>query len=396
MTEVTIRRTPTIDSADEVAALLSYAFQATPPIKPPEDEEFERWRRVSEGTETFLALVGDTAAASACSVPMTHNVRGTLTPMWGLWGVASHPAYRRAGYARRAIFAMHEAAYEAGAAFVTLYPFRASFYQRLGYIRFPQPLRATLDMRSLTPLLKRTLPGAVELSLAKDGFDTFRAIMREHLSARHGMALADGVHPSGWMRENDNQWIALARVEGEVRGVMVYRIEGKEYRFDLNARHFYAFDSAGRYLLLEWLARHIDQIKEFTLTLAPDETPDTWWIDMDTRLEGGYAPMGRVLNVTRIGGIATGPGAFVARISDDFCPWNEGVFRFESVEGALNVTPGGDPDCDLTIQGLSALIYGTHPPDSFVYRGWGDPSPATQAAMLAMFPPALPHLHETF
>jgi hypothetical protein len=54
------------------------------------------------------------------------------------------------------------------------------------------------------------------------------------------------------------------------------------------------------------------------------------------------------------------------------------------------------PDCELSIQGLSALVYGTQDPGDFAVRGWGDPSPEVQAAMRTLFPPATPHLHELF
>jgi hypothetical protein len=50
----------------------------------------------------------------------------------------------------------------------------------------------------------------------------------------------------------------------------------------------------------------------------------------------------------------------------------------------------------LSIQGVSALVYGAHDPADFYVRGWGDPSPKVQAAMREMFPPALAHLHEMF
>jgi hypothetical protein len=56
----------------------------------------------------------------------------------------------------------------------------------------------------------------------------------------------------------------------------------------------------------------------------------------------------------------------------------------------------GDADCNLTIQALAALVYGTHDPEDFAIRGWGNPSPEVQAVMREMFPPMQPHLHEYF
>ena len=47
------------------------------------------------------------------------------------------------------------------------------------------------------------------------------------------------------------------------------------------------------------------------------------------------APMGRVVDVAGLGGMDTGPGGFSARITDPLCPWNEGLWRFETVDGLL-------------------------------------------------------------
>jgi hypothetical protein len=122
-----------------------------------------------------------------------------------------------------------------------------------------------------------------------------------------------------------------------------------------------------------------------------------WLADFGVKVEAAErAPMGRVLDVAKIGGMPAGPGGFAARIRDPLCLWNEGVWRFESDEGVLQVRPGGEPDCSLSIHALAALAYGTHDPDDFSLRGWGDPSPAVQAVMRCMFPPSTPYLHEYF
>jgi hypothetical protein len=53
-------------------------------------------------------------------------------------------------------------------------------------------------------------------------------------------------------------------------------------------------------------------------------------------------------------------------------------------------------DCELTIQGLTALVLGTHDPQDFHLRGWGNPRPEIQAVMRAMFSQRMPFLHEIF
>jgi hypothetical protein len=179
---------------------------------------------------------------------------------------------------------------------------------------------------------------------------------------------------------------------------MAYDLKGENVtEFHLKATRFYYHTSLGRYLLLEWIARHIDQAATAELWLPPSELPETWLADLQVRLEAfKLAPMGRVLDVIRLEGMPAGPGGFTARLSDPLCPWNEGAWRFEGCDGVLQVSPSELAECQLSIQGLSALVYGTHDPADFPLRGWGDPTSRVQEAMRAMFPPKIPYIHEFF
>lgn len=182
---------------------------------------------------------------------------------------------------------------------------------------------------------------------------------------------------------------------------MLYEIQGAELgKFTLRALRFYYDTSQAKYLLLQWIARHVDQAGEAQLWLQPFEQPETWLADMRVTIESQErpAPMARVVDVANIGGLQTGPGCFVARITDPLCPWNDGVWRFETVDGRLHVSPADtkEADCDLDVQGLTALVYGTHDPADFVVRGWGNPGSITQGVMAGMFPSQLPFLHEHF
>jgi len=103
-----------------------------------------------------------------------------------------------------------------------------------------------------------------------------------------------------------------------------------------------------------------------------------------------------VLDVSKLTGLPVGVGKFSAQVSDALCPWNEGQWEFECVNGALQISAARRADCSLTIQGLSALVYGVNDPDDFTLRGWGNPQPGLQQVMRQMFPPRLPHLHEMF
>ena len=393
MPDTTIRRLEGDDKLEAMYSLTSYALHPSPPLT--NKEEWKEIVRPRQGV-TYIALFEDGAPASgAAGTAMIQNVRGKLFDAHGIWGVATAPAARRNGYCRRVIAALLAAGRDDGQAFSTLYPFRESFYERLGYVTFPLTRIAKFAPSAVTSLLARDLGGRVEHALIGDGFDAYRDYLARMRRRVHGMGFF--VHGDKIGAQRNRFWLALAMVGGEPAGMMLYDLKGEEEtEFLFRAIRFY-YDSAraASAAPMDRPARGSGGPRG--AWLAPAEQPETWLADMQVKTESDIrAPMGRVLDVAKIGGMTTGPGHFAARISDPLCPWNEGVWQFESTEGALRVEPGGPPDCDLAIQGLTALVYGTHDPGDFPIRGWGDPPPVVQAAMRGVFPRVVPHLHERF
>jgi predicted acetyltransferase len=196
----------------------------------------------------------------------------------------------------------------------------------------------------------------------------------------------------------NNLWAALAKFNGNIEGLMLYRIQGEEVtKFNFVAYRFYYQTSRARYLMLNWIARHVDQADRVEIWLPENEYPETWLADIQVKVESAIrAAMSRMLDVEKVGGMDVGEGSFAAQIVDPLCPWNDGMWRFESSGGKLQVSKSSKADCQLTIQGLTALIAGTHDPQDFLLRGWGDPDPALQSVQRGMFPGMRPHLHENF
>ena len=394
MTDIVIRQLAGDEMLEAMYSLTSYALHASPPLT--DQAEWNEIVRPRQGV-TYMALFEDGVPASgAAATAMIQNMRGKLFAAHGVWGVATAPAARRNGYCRRAMAALLAAGHADGQVFSTLYPFRESFYERLGYVTFPLTRIARFAPSTLEPLLAHNLDGRIERCLIGDGFDTYRDYLARMQLHTHGMVLF--LHGDRTAAARNRLWIAQAVVNGVPAGMMLYDLKGEEEtRFLFRAVRFYYETSQGRYLLLQWIARHIDQADRVELWLAPAEQPETWLADIQVKTESDIrAAMGRVLDVAQIGGMTAGSGCFSARISDPLCPWNEGVWQFVTVDGTLRVATSDSPDCDLAIQGLTALVYGTHDPGDFDIRGWGDPSPAVQAAMRVMFPPQTPYLHERF
>jgi hypothetical protein len=232
--------------------------------------------------------------------------------------------------------------------------------------------------------------------LSGESFDSNYAFFQEMQKSIHGMALF--AIPQKEAAQANRAWVAQAWVDEEMVGLMAYSLKGEELtNFNLVASRFLYRTRQARYLLLEWIARHIDQAGKVDLWLPAYEEPTTWVSDLRPQLEPAFfAPMGRVLDIASLQGLPCGAGRFSARIIDSDCPWNDGIWEFDSTGGSLHIRPARQADCTLHIQGLSALVYGVNDPADFTFRGWGDPEPALQETLRSIFSPQKPYLNEYF
>jgi predicted acetyltransferase len=394
MTETTVRRICGEEMLDIMHWLPAYAFRSSPPLADKAERHERLLRR--DSFSHFALFENGQPVACASMAPMVQQVRGAPLSMGGILDVATHPAARRKGYARQLLSHVFRAIHEDGRSLSCLYPSTETFYERLGYVSFPQPRRVRITPSALVPLVKKELNGRVDLLLQSDAFDVSREYLRRVQQGTHGMALFEKEQrPTA---ERSSHWVALARSAGSLTGLMQYDLRGEGLgNFKLTVTSFYYDTSQAKYLLLSWIARHLDQANAVEIWLHSQELPETWLPGLQVVPQPvEITPMGRVIDVSGAGGMRTGPGRLAARIVDPFCPWNEGVWEFETVGGVLQVAPGGQASCELTIHALSALVYGTHDPGDFTIRGWGNPTREIQRTMRGMFSRLMPHLHEHF
>ena len=206
MPDITIRK---LEGEEKLAAMYNlnaYAFHPSPPLM--DKDEWQEPVRHREGV-TYLALFEDGAAvAGAAGTTMTQQVRGSLFAANCIWAVATAPGARRQGYCRQVMADLLAALRQDGQAFSTLYPFRESFYERLGYVTFPLPRLAKLTPLALTPLLAQDLGGQVEWRLIGDGYEDFRAYLTRMQQHTHGMALF--VPGDRFAAQRNRLWLVLA------------------------------------------------------------------------------------------------------------------------------------------------------------------------------------------
>lgn len=397
MPHLSIRQLEADELITVVAPMMQYAFSPSPQTINPDD-----WGWLIDPARphhVHVLFEDDEAAASAAFTAMRHNLRGHVHDTAAVWGVATEPMARRKGYAKQVIQHAMQHMHQQGYVTTTLYAFRESFYERMGYVTWPMPLEVTIKPERLAVLLRMDTPGHIErLRFRESGYSIYKDYMGRVRARTHGLIFNEEwvATPS---RINKDLWTAVARRDGEVVGLFHYEMTGEDGD-TMKIHPFYYDDAAARTLLLKWIALHVDQVDDVNFwRLPPGSHPETWVADLYPEVKAFEPALSRVLNVARLDGlpIAARAGRFTAQITDDLCAWNNGVFTFESGEdGVLSVSPGETADCTLSIAALSALLYGVRDPDEFHVRGWGDPSPQTQTVMRAMFPAALPYADATF
>jgi predicted acetyltransferase len=397
MTDIEIRRVTGMEYYTQARKVAGYAFRASPAAVDTSNREEEL--PFLEKARAYVVFDGGEPLATATLFPYVQNVRGKLLSMSGVGGVATMPAARRKGHIRRIFAELFESMRDNDEVVSVLYPFRESFYEKLGYAAMTQAKFIRFAPSALASLSRIEKQGNVEQVMIADGFDDWRAYLQRYQSHVHGFALAERSVALG-ERHRNRDWLALARdPEGVVIGGMTFRITG--YGEQLEAGDFYYDSPEARLLLLDWFARHVDQVSEIKVRVAVTEMPELWVPDLYAKVRNHdvffTAPMGRVMDMTALSGISAGPGEIAIEVLDAQCPWNAGVYALASdASGVLTVERGGNPAASITIQGLSALVFAGHDPAAFRLRGWGDPDAASQATLRSLFPAIAAYVHEDF
>jgi predicted acetyltransferase len=379
-----------------------YSFDETP--RPAEDAQSMRdWLPFQEGNRTLVAEADGTTLACVSGIPMRQNLRGAVLPMAGVAGIASHPLARRQGHVRELMHRLLDEMRDEGHMLSALYPFRPSFYERFGYVGLPAPRTATFPPGDLDALLRADLPGELVWQRTGTGYDDYSAYLERRLRERHGFAVLPEYRRLR-VREDDNRWLVTARVDGVTEGLLTYRIDG--YGGTLHGDDLLATSPLARALLLQFLARHVDQVDRVSVVVAPDDLPELWATDLgvvcETRVTrpDECTPMARVLSMDALAGLPADAGCCRVELTGD--RWLDGTYLLDGTTGQLEIRSGASvgavdpPTATLTAAGFSALVYGALDPAEVVVRGLGDMAVDAMLELRRLFPRELPYLHARF
>jgi len=410
--QITIKRLEQIDQLEDLLKIWEYAYRESPATEASRNLLKEEKFRLFKENYTISVLEKDQTGPCAAAITylMNQNIRGKVVIMGGVGGIAVDPESRRKGHTRDLLLHMFDYMHKEKSVVSTLYPFKESFYEKFGYVPLPSPQVYVIKTSVLSNLIGRDFGGSIERKQLDDSnLDEFYHFIEEKgLQTTHGFStFTNRATRSRIVWGPEKYWVAYAVVNKKKVGAMVYLTKGM---FEcMKIRYFYHFgNSQAKYLLLQWVSIHNDQFPETYFDLPANDRLETWTLDSKFKIEQTGTPshtggMGRVINVATLSGIKIHSKEenlkFTATISDPQCEWNNGTFSFEVVEGLLQVNAIDSnfaQPFDLTIQGLSSLVFNGAPSGDLVYKHWGNPPKDIQPILDEIFPTVYPCIYERF
>jgi predicted acetyltransferase len=373
----------------EAARLAAHSFPAP-------DRTMEWWNDklhdpvYGGGAETLVIGRDARRIAAACQIhPLRQWIAGEPVPITGVGTVAISPAHRRSGHAAKLVAAALRAGRDRGDLGSTLYPFRVSFYHRLGYGLAGEAYQYQVPPAAFPDCAERHRVELIDNDAAR--IEAFELYCRW------------AADQTGQLERSPRLWLnTVGDVERALFGYRSHRgeLEGYAlvvYRLDLPPRErFLEVDEiawtsdTARRGLYGWFASLGDQWQQIVVRALPAQRLGDWL--REPRLPHGSAPpwrlwapsatlmsgtMFRLLDVrSAFEGRLVGPAppmAVAIEVTDDLFPENCGSWRIALDSGRAIVERTGALDVSVRMD-ISTL--------SRIYIGSLSPSAALQAGLI--------------
>jgi len=298
--------------------------------------------------------------------PFQQSLRTVAKEMGGIGGVWTYPEYRNRGYVKELLNTAFQNMKAKGQAVSMLIPFKQSFYQKFGYVTANSNLEVRIPIFSINSANSVPNEWRFERTNAREIQSEFLKLQLLKQTApqqHHGMVLPVYWSSLQWQEAIKNKQSILVKYLGQIVAVGIYRIDSKEKTLHLD--HFLCLDIQSRNILFSFFANHRDQINHIYLDLPFGINFYQWFGDVAEAKTSIITPpyMVRVVDIEPvINGLPTQrDGIINIQIKDANCDWNSDIFILGSQNHSLNIkrSSNSKPHVKCTIQGISALVYGT-------------------------------------
>ncbi|MHA2379114.1 MAG: GNAT family N-acetyltransferase [Candidatus Thorarchaeota archaeon] len=387
------------EDRDSAIRLFWKVFEPTSNLEEIRNEYWAQgWHRPEDHDWGFVARLDGKVVANVSFFSHSWNlIRGNNIKFAAVWGVATEPQHRRKGLIRKLFTEVFPKMRDEGLSLTILDPFLRSFYERFGYALAETRMKHILKPSHLRPIKG---PSDVSNRELEDPEESETIYEVERSMARFG---SRAFHtPRTLQRMIKSHHFHLLERNGEPVGAVKFVFKGSEDNRELIVGYSpytsdYVFPA-----IVELISQYAVPVKKVSW-ICDTESPVRHFLaevhDAESHSMG--CMMMRVVDFEdycqQIKIPETATESVVLRLVDDYCPWNNGVFRIEPSNGRLEVERSeGEPEIELDAHGLSGVISGHTP--STVLRAFGEItcSANTAANLEAIFPQDAYHSYQRF
>ncbi len=365
---------------EDISAIQLYAYNEPPPAH-------ERFKNSYDliYKEHYVGTIKKEIVVSLRCVTLNQNVRGTFKKMGGVAMVATYGEARRKGYCRDAMKYSYGRMKEDGILVSTLTPFKDSFYMQFGYVN-AKPSQF-MEFNPLWFSRWKDLPKGYSIKRMKinEGKKELRECQEYVVEQFNGGVKRYDDRWEEFFKGNSSWLVLVYNPEKKVEGAMYYRtlgygdrIFGEDNVGRMGGIGFYPKTLEARHALFHFIYLHAEQLVKVTLPLLPYEDNFQSWIQdhIKNEIKQHFVSMIRIINVDSVFDEISVPEVEYEEISfeiqDPMCEWNNGILKLWEEEGRIQSKfyPNESVDTKITIEGLSALLFGTLTIEEIEYFGW--------------------------
>ncbi|AFY73782.1 putative acetyltransferase [Synechococcus sp. PCC 7502] len=305
------------------------------------------------------------------------SLRGVIKEMGGIGGVWTYPEYRNQGCVKELIHVAFRLMQAQGQGLSMLIPFRQSFYQKFGYVTANSNLEVRVPIASIISDFTDNFSTWEYERVSAPSVQTELLEFLKHTTLNHGEVIPSYWQQAQWQDVTKDRQCVLVKQQGKILAVGIYRINSTIIERKIYLDHYFYTDIESRIRLFSFFAKHRDQINDLYLDVPFGTNFQQWFGDVMSGYEITIkTPPYMVRVIDLVAAIHNLPvhdhGAINIQIDDSPQDWHSHVFSIEAVNYLLNVKPSSlvKPEFKFTIQGISALVYGTMSLAELEYRNW--------------------------
>lgn len=369
----------TIDEVAEGEFITAYSFNS--PERRDLTKAIERAKRFHEFGWNVAAYEDGEMTAFVRTIPFAIRLNGHGLPFGAVGPVVSLPQHRRKGHVGACLRRALEDMRERGISLSGLHTPHPTLYQRYGWEIASEKRIYTFPPKETVLKVQPGQRGRTRM-LKPDDWSQADRVYRQH-SAKRNMPLHRG---EVWWKEAvfGASFPLPADValwesdQGEPEGYVVYyqptSNDGESDPQRFWVRELVALSSDAYVNLINYILRH-DLPREISMYAPPDD-PFYSLVDdaRHVKIAGEYDLMVRIADVEKAL-MARPPAderslALTLRLTDASAPWNEGVWRLESADGAVSVERAdGEPDLTMSTTTLAPVYNGYLSPTAAAFAG---------------------------